>query len=156
MMISGLLGRTTVIIVIIIILICAFRYWRECFEAKIIIKFKYPKRSRFPGVFGWFGSYFNWTLDKTVFEDNISKCFPYLGIFDPHNNQSSADFEDSAVVTSQKTLLCWKVSCTLVSRRPFPPCPVLFAGICCFMHPVNLLLKLRLFYWFVNFALLLF
>lgn len=114
--------RTTIIIIII----CAFRYRRGRFEAKIIIKLRCPQRSRFPGVSGWFSSYFNWTLDKTAFEDNISKCFPYLGLFDPHNNQSSADFKGSAVVTSQKTLLCWKVSCTLVSRGPFPPlsCPV--------------------------------
>lgn len=47
MMISGLLGRTMIII-------CTFRYRRQRFEAKIIIKFKYPQRSRFPGVFGWF------------------------------------------------------------------------------------------------------
>lgn len=85
-------------------------------------------------------SYFNWTLDKTVFEDNISKCFPYLGLFDPHRNQSSADFEDFIV---------------LESLMP-PPRLVLFAGICCFMHPVSLLLKLRLLYGVVDFALLIF
>lgn len=43
-----------------------------------------------------------------------------------------------------------RVHKTILSR------PVLFAGICCIMHHVNLLLKLVLFYGLVDFALLIF